>query len=58
MQEFLKEYGPVILVAVAITILVVILKSDVVRETVQNGLVSILQNFTSNAVSSTPTPTP
>lgn len=56
MQEFLKEYGPVILIAVAITILIVILKSDVVKDTVQNGLVSILQNFTSNAVSSTPTP--
>lgn len=59
MKQFLEEYGPLIIVAVAIIILVAIVKSDVVRETVQNGLTTILKNFTNSAVSSTPTvPTP
>ena len=59
MKQFLEEYGPLIIAAVAIIILVAIVKSDVVRETVQNGLTTILKNFTDCAVSSTPTlPTP
>lgn len=59
MKQFLEEYGPLIIAAVAIIILVAIVKSDVVRETVQNGLTTILKNFTDSAVSSTPTvPTP
>ena len=59
MIQFLEEYGPLIIAAVAIIILVAIVKSDVVRETVQNGLTTILKNFTDSAVSSTPTvPTP
>lgn len=58
MAEFLKEYGPIIIIAVAITVLVVIVKSDVISSAVRDGLVSIVKNFTSSAVSSTPTPTP
>lgn len=59
MKQFLEEYGPLIIAAVVIIILVAIVKSDVVRETVQNGLTTILKNFTDSAVSSTPTvPTP
>lgn len=59
MKQFLEEYGPLIIAAIAITIIVVIVRSDVVRETVQNGLTTILKNFTDSAVSSTPTvPTP
>lgn len=58
MAEFLKEYGPIIIIAVAITVIVLIVKSDVIKSAVQDGLVSIIKNFTSNAVSSTPTPTP
>lgn len=55
MQEFLKEYGPVIIIAIAIFVLVAVVKSDVVRDTVKNGLLAILKNFTDSAVSSTPT---
>lgn len=55
MKQFLEEYGPLIIAAVAIIIIVAIVKSDVVRDTVQNGLTTILKNFTNSAVSSTPT---
>lgn len=55
MQEFLKEYGPLIIIAGAIFVIVMIVKSDVVSDTVQNGLLAILKHFTNSAVSSTPT---
>lgn len=55
MQEFLKEYGPLIIIAGAIFVIVMIVKSDVVKDTVQNGLLAILKHFTDSAVSSTPT---
>lgn len=58
MAEILKEYGPLIIIAIVIAVIVLIVKSDVVKSAVQDGLVSIIQNFTSNAVSSTPIPTP
>lgn len=55
MQEFLKEYGPLIIIAGAIFVIVMIVKSDVVSDTVRNGLLAILKHFTDSAVSSTPT---
>lgn len=55
MQEFLKEYGPLIIIAGAVFVIAMIVKSDAVRDTVQNGLLAILKSFTDSAVSSTPT---
>lgn len=63
MHEFLKEYGPFIIAAVAILVLIALISSDAVQDLVKNGFTTILQNFTDKAVNVTtpapaPTPTP
>lgn len=59
MHEFLKEYGPFIIAAVAILALIALISSDAVQDLVKNGFTTILQNFTDKAVNvTTPAPTP
>lgn len=45
MHEFLKEYGPFIIAAIAILFLVALISSDAVQGIVRNGFTTILQNL-------------
>lgn len=45
MHEFLKEYGPFIIAAVAILFLVALISSPTIQDLVKNGFTSILNNL-------------
>lgn len=53
MHEFLKEYGPFILAAVAILFLIALISSPAIQDMVKNGFETILKNFTDKAISVT-----
>lgn len=49
MAEFIKEWGPAIVIAIVFIVIIAIVQSDFIKSTVANGLAELLNTFSNRA---------